>query len=96
MNMYVSNLSFHTTEEDLKQLFQEFGNVTSVKLITDKVTGRPRGFAFVEMPDEAAAKLAMQALEGKNIEGRALSVKEARPKENSNNSFQGSRSFKKW
>jgi RNA recognition motif-containing protein len=81
MNMYVSNLSFHTTDEDLKKLFQEFGEVSSAKVIMDKVSGRSRGFGFVEMPDESASKQAMQELEGKEIEGRALSVSVARQKE---------------
>nr|WP_152270753.1 RNA-binding protein [Agriterribacter humi] len=81
MNMYVSNLSFHTTDEDLKNLFSDFGEVSSSKVITDRETGRSRGFGFVEMPEEADAKKAMEELDGKDIEGRALSVTVARPKE---------------
>jgi RNA recognition motif-containing protein len=81
MNMYVSNLSFHTTDADLRNLFQEFGDVSSAKVIMDKVSGRSRGFGFVEMQDDAAAKQAMQELEGKEIEGRSLSVSVARQKE---------------
>jgi RNA recognition motif-containing protein len=81
MNMYVSNLSFHTTDADLRNLFQEFGEVSSAKVIMDKVSGRSRGFGFVEMNDDAAAKQAMQELEGKEIEGRSLSVSVARQKE---------------
>lgn len=81
MNMYVSNLSFHTTDEDLKSLFSDFGEVSSSKVITDRETGRSRGFGFVEMPEEADAKKAMEELDGKDIEGRALSVTVARPKE---------------
>ena len=81
MNMYVSNLSFHTTDADLRNLFQEFGEVSSAKVIMDKVSGRSRGFGFVEMQDDAAAKQAMQELEGKEIEGRSLSVSVARQKE---------------
>ncbi|HTN08066.1 RNA recognition motif domain-containing protein [Agriterribacter sp.] len=79
--MYVSNLSFHTTDEDLKSLFSDFGEVSSSKVITDRETGRSRGFGFVEMPEEADAKKAMEELDGKDIEGRALSVTVARPKE---------------
>ena len=79
--MYVSNLSFHTTDADLRNLFQEFGDVSSAKVIMDKVSGRSRGFGFVEMQDDAAAKQAMQELEGKEIEGRSLSVSVARQKE---------------
>lgn len=81
MNMYVSNLSFHTTDEDLKNLFSEFGEVSSAKIITDRESGRSRGFGFVEMPDENASQTAMKELNGKDIEGRALSVTVARPKE---------------
>ncbi|HEY4150598.1 MAG TPA: RNA-binding protein [Chitinophagaceae bacterium] len=101
MNMYVSNLSFHTTNEDLKSLFAEFGEVSSAKIINDKVSGRSRGFGFVEMSDDAAARKAMEALEGREIEGRSLSVAVAREKEErSGNSFSGggggNRNFKKW
>jgi RNA recognition motif-containing protein len=97
MNMYVSNLSFHTTDIDLKNLFQEFGEVSSAKVIMDKESGRSRGFGFVEMPDDAAAKQAMQDLQGKEIEGRSLSVSIAKAKEErSGNSYSSNRSFKKW
>ncbi|MFT3702776.1 MAG: RNA-binding protein [Agriterribacter sp.] len=81
MNMYVSNLSFHTTDDDLKNLFAEFGEVSSSKIITDRESGRSRGFGFVEMPDDSSAQKAMQSLNGKDIEGRSLSVTVARPKE---------------
>jgi RNA recognition motif-containing protein len=97
MNMYVSNLSFHTTDDDLKNLFQAFGEVSSAKVIMDNVSGRSRGFGFVEMGDENAAKQAMEGLQGKEIEGRSLSVSVARPKEErSNNTFNKNRNFKKW
>jgi len=97
MNMFVSNLSFHTNDEDLRNLFKEFGEVSSAKVITDRETGRSRGFGFVEMPDEAAAKQAMQGMEGKEIEGRMLSVSVAKEKEErSRNSFSPNRNFKKW
>lgn len=78
MNLYVSNLSFHTTEDDLRKLFEEFGGVTSAKVITDRETGRSRGFGFVEMSSTENANKAIAALNGKDIEGRALSVSEAR------------------
>ena len=78
--MYVSNLSFHTTEDDLRKLFGEFGNVSSAKIITDRETGRSRGFAFVEMGSDDEAKEAMQKLNNKEIEGRSLSVSIAREK----------------
>lgn len=78
--MYVSNVSFHTTAEDLKALFAEFGEVLSAKLISDKVTGRPRGFGFVEMANEEQATTAMASLNNKQIEGRPLSVSVAKEK----------------
>lgn len=80
MNMYVSNLSFHTDEEALKNLFTPFGNVTSAKVITDRESGRSRGFGFVEMDVAAEAEAAMKGLNNKEIEGRAISVTVAREK----------------
>jgi len=79
-NIYVGNLSYEATEEELRQLFAEFGEVDSVNLITDRQTGRLRGFGFVEMSDAAAAKAAIDGLNGKEVAGRALTVNEARPK----------------
>jgi RNA recognition motif-containing protein len=97
MNIYVSNLSFHTTSEDLKNLFSKFGEVTSAKVIMDKVTDRSRGFGFVEMASEENGKEAMLGLNNKEIEGRALSVSVAREKEGGNSSFsRGSSSNKRW
>ena len=80
MNMYVSNLSFHTTDEDLKTLFSQYGGVTSAKVITDRETGRSRGFGFVEMSSDAEAKNAITGLNNKDVEGRAMSVSVAREK----------------
>jgi RNA recognition motif-containing protein len=80
MNMYVSNLGFHFTDDDLKALFAGFGEVTSAKVIMDRETGKSRGFGFVEMPEDSAAEKAMQQLEGSQIEGRAISVSKAKPK----------------
>jgi cold-inducible RNA-binding protein len=80
MNMYVSNLSFHTAEDDLRKLFEEFGAVSSAKVITDRETGRSRGFGFVEMGSDEEANAAMKALNNKDIEGRAMSVTVAREK----------------
>jgi RNA recognition motif-containing protein len=80
MNMYVSNLSFHTTEEDLQKLFGQFGAVSSAKIITDRETGRSRGFGFIEMGSDTEAKAAITGLNNKEIEGRAMSVSVAREK----------------
>lgn len=74
MNMYVSNLSFHTGDDDLRKLFEQFGSVTSAKVISDRTTGRSRGFGFVEMDSEAEAKEAIKGLNNKEIEGRSMSV----------------------
>jgi RNA recognition motif-containing protein len=80
-NIYVGNMSYDTTQAGLQALFEEFGEVTSVSIITDRETGRPRGFAFVEMPDDDAANAAIDALNGKEVDGRTLRVNEARPRE---------------
>jgi len=79
MNLYVSNLGFQVTDEELKALFTPYGEVTSAKVIMERETGRSRGFGFVEMADKAAQE-AMKDLEGKQIDGRAISVSQARPK----------------
>lgn len=81
MNMYVSNLGFHVSEADLRKLFEAFGEVASAKVITDRETGRSRGFGFVEMKADSEANKAMAALNNKDIEGRAISVTIAREKE---------------
>ena len=81
MNIFVGNLSFTATEQDLRQLFEAYGVVDRVNLVTDRDTGRPRGFGFVEMPDNAAATAAIQGLQGQQLAGRALTVNEAKPRE---------------
>ena len=80
MNMYVSNLSFHTKDDDLKKLFEQFGAVSSAKVINDRETGRSRGFGFVEMDSNDEAQAAIKGLNNKEIEGRAMSVSVAREK----------------
>jgi len=79
-SIYVGNLSFSATEEDIRNLFSSYGTVHSVKLVSDRETGRPRGFAFVEMEDSAAAT-AISALNGKEVGGRSLRINEARERE---------------
>lgn len=81
MNIYVSNLSFNVQDEDLKDFFAEYGEVSSAKVINDKFTGRSRGFGFVEMPDTEAATKAIQGLDGANADGRTMKVTEAKPRE---------------
>lgn len=81
MNMYVSNLGFHVSDSDLSKLFEAFGQVASAKVITDRETGRSRGFGFVEMKSDSEANKAMTALNNKEIEGRAISVTVARERE---------------
>jgi RNA recognition motif-containing protein len=81
MNIYVSNLGFSTQDEDLRKLFSEYGDVSSAKIIMDKMTNRSRGFGFVEMPDDTAGKQAISALDGAMIDGRPIKVVIARPKE---------------
>ncbi|OIN93032.1 RNA-binding protein [candidate division WWE3 bacterium CG_4_8_14_3_um_filter_42_11] len=78
--LYVGNLPFSMTVPDLEKMFSEFGKVVSAVIITDRNSGRSKGFGFVEMENEEAAKKAMEALNGKEIEGRAMVVNEARPK----------------
>jgi cold-inducible RNA-binding protein len=81
MKMYVGNLSFETTENDLQDLFEQHGAVNEVHLMMDRFTGKSRGFAFVTMNDGAQASSAMSALDGHDLNGRALKVNEARPRE---------------
>jgi RNA recognition motif-containing protein len=81
MNIYVGNLSFNTTEEELNREFDAFGEVGSVKIIMDPYTLKSRGFAFVEMPNQDEAKAAITAMDGKELMGQTLKVNEARPRE---------------
>lgn len=81
MNIYVSNLSFNVQDEDLREFFAEYGEVSSAKVITDKFTGKSRGFGFVEMPDTEAAQKAIAELDQANVDSRTIRVMEAKPKE---------------
>jgi RNA recognition motif-containing protein len=80
MNLYVGNLSFQTKEDDLAELFATHGEVVSSKIVTDRDTGRSRGFGFVEMTDRAAGEQAIATLNGKDVDGRQLKVNEAKPR----------------
>ena len=80
MNIWAGNLSFDLTEDDLRQAFEEYGEVESVKIIMNKYTGKSRGFGFVEMPDEAEANSAIEGLNEKELKGRSIVVNEARPR----------------
>jgi cold-inducible RNA-binding protein len=98
MKLYVGNLSFETTENDLQDLFEQHGKVGEVSLMMDRMTGKSRGFAFITMDDNTEANAAMTALNGKELNGRALNVNEARPRDTTrprpygaNRSFTGNR-----
>ena len=90
MNIYVGNLSYEVTEEDLKEAFAVFGEVDTVKIIKDNYTGRSKGFGFVEMPAKSEAQSAIEGLNGKDLKGRNLNVNEARPRSDSRRGGAGS------
>lgn len=81
MKLFVGNLSFESTENDIQDLFEQHGQVAEVRLMMDRMTGKSRGFAFVTLNDDAQANAAMSALNGHQLNGRALTVNEARPRE---------------
>ena len=81
MNIYVGNLSYETSEDDLRSAFEAYGEVDSAKIITDRDTGRSKGFGFVEMPDQGNGESAIEGLNSQDLNGRALRVNEARPRE---------------
>ncbi len=81
MEIFVSNIPFSANPEDIRELFEPYGNVGRVNLITDRETGRPRGFGFVEMPNNGEAQAAISALQNAKIQGRQLTINEARPRE---------------
>ena len=80
MNIYVGNLSFDVTEENLHKVFEPFGQISSVKIVMDKYSGQPRGFAFVEMPERTEAQAAIENLNGTELMGRKINVNEAHPR----------------
>ncbi len=81
MNIYVSNINFRTQVESLEQLFSAYGEISSANIITDRMTGRSRGFGFIEMPNDEEGQAAIDALNGKEFEGKELNVNIARPRE---------------
>ena len=95
-NLYVGNLSYDTTESKLRTLFAEFGEIESVNLITDRDTGRPKGFAFVEMATQQAAQAAMSALNGKMVDNREIRVDLAKPRVDRDRRQSGGRSRPRW
>jgi len=99
MKLYVGNLSFDSTEQDLQDAFGEFGSVESVSIIEDRDTGRSRGFGFVEMSSQAEGQDAISNLDGKEMDGRNLKVNEAKPRENrggGGGGFRGNRGGSRW
>lgn len=91
MKLYVGNLSFSTTEDDLQQLFSQVGSVESASMVTDRDTGRSRGFAFVEMASKSEGEAAIAKFNGSELDGRSLTVNEAKPRENRGGGFGGGR-----
>ncbi len=81
MNLYIGNISYRTKESDLEQTFSAYGEVTSATIITDKITGRSKGFGFVDMPNDDEARAAIEAVNGREVGGRNLTVNEAKPRE---------------
>ncbi len=91
MNIYIGNLSFDTTETNLRQAFEAYGEVSTVNMIADRDTGKPRGFAFIEMPTKSEAIAAIGGLNGKELDGRELNVNEAKPRSESGNRTGGNK-----
>ena len=91
MKIYAGNLSYEVTEEDLRQVFEQSGQVESVSIIMDKYSGRSKGFGFVEMPSNAEGQAAIEGLNGKELKGRALNVNEARPRTENRGGYGGGR-----
>ena len=96
MNIYVGNLSFNTAEENLRQAFEAYGEVSKVNIITDRDSGRSRGFGFVEMPSKGEADAAMTGLNGQELNGQTLNVNEARPRTENSGGNRGGRRYNSW
>ncbi len=96
MNIYIGNLSFDTTEEDLRKAFEGYGEVSKANVITDKFSGKSRGFGFVEMPSKGEAEAAMTGLNGQELNGQTLNVNEARPRTERGGGDRGGRRYNSW
>jgi RNA recognition motif-containing protein len=94
MNIYIGNMSFDTTEDQLRQAFEGFGEVSSVNIITDKYSGQPRGFAFVEMSSNDEGNAAISGMNGKDLNGRELNVNEAKPRKQNSNRGGGGNNYR--
>ncbi len=96
MNIYIGNLSFETTEESLRQAFEGYGEVSTVSIVTDRYTGKSRGFGFVEMATKGEAQAAITGLNGQELDGQTLNVNEARPRTEKGGGSRGGRRYNSW
>ena len=96
MNIYIGNLSFDTTEESLRQAFEGYGEVSTVSIVTDRYTGKSRGFGFVEMASKGEAQAAIAGLNGQELDGQTLNVNEARPRSEKSGGSRGGRRYNSW
>ncbi len=96
MNIYIGNLSFETTEESLRQAFEGYGEVSTVSIVTDRYTGKSRGFGFVEMATKGEAQAAITGLNGQELDGQTLNVNEARPRTEKGGGNRGGRRYNSW
>ena len=96
MQIFVGNLAYSATADEVRQLFEPYGEVARVQLLTDRETGRPRGFGFVEMPDATQARAAIAGLNGTSLDGRMLTINEARPRDERDSQQRGPRRGPRW
>jgi RNA recognition motif-containing protein len=96
VNIYIGNLSFETTEESLRQAFEGYGEVSTVSIVTDRYTGKSRGFGFVEMASKGEAQAAITGLNGQELDGQTLNVNEARPRTEKGGGGRGGRRYNSW